>query len=52
MAEIDTGYAEDKQFHDALGEDGMKKLRELEQACIDSIDSELFQINPAPELSA
>ena len=21
MADIDTGYAEDKQFHDALGED-------------------------------
>jgi len=46
MAEIDTGYAEDKKFHDALGEDGMTKLRELEQACIDSSDSELFQINP------
>jgi hypothetical protein len=46
MAEIDTGYAEDKKFHDALGDDGMKKLTELEQACVDSSDSELFQINP------
>ncbi len=46
MAEIDTGYTEDKQFHDALGVDGLKKIRELEQASIDSVDSELFQINP------
>ena len=47
MAEIDTGYAEDKQFHDAIGEDGLKKLRELEADCIESSDSELFAINPA-----
>ncbi len=47
MSEIDTGYAEDKQFHDALGEDGLAKIRELEAACIDSTDSELFAINPA-----
>jgi hypothetical protein len=47
MADIDTGYAEDKQFHDALGEDGMKKLRELVADCIESEDSELFAINPA-----
>ena len=46
MAEIDTGYAEDKQFRDALGEDGLKKLRELEADCIESSDSELFAINP------
>ncbi len=47
MADIDTGYAEDKQFHDAMGEDGMKKLHELVADCIDSEDSELFAINPA-----
>jgi hypothetical protein len=47
MAEIDTGNAEDKQFRDALGEDGLKKLRELEADCIESSDSELFSINPA-----
>ena len=47
MADIDTGFAEDKQFHDALGDEGMKKLRELEKACVESSDSELFSINPA-----
>ena len=46
MADIDTGYAEDKKFRDAVGDDGMKKLDELEQASVDSFDSELFQINP------
>jgi hypothetical protein len=47
MAEIDTGFAEDKQFRDALGEDGLATLRELEADCIESSDSELFGINPA-----
>jgi len=46
MADIDTGYAEDKQFHDALGEDGLKRLRELEADSIQDADSELFGINP------
>jgi hypothetical protein len=46
MAEIDTGFAEDKQFRDALGEDGLKKVHELEQNCIESSDAELFEINP------
>ncbi|MGA9061769.1 MAG: hypothetical protein WB341_08900 [Terracidiphilus sp.] len=46
MAEIDTGYAEDKQFREAMGEDGMKTFHELIRDCIDSSDSELFQINP------
>lgn len=47
MADIDTGYAEDKQFRDALGEDGLKRLRELEADCVKDTDSELFAINPA-----
>jgi hypothetical protein len=47
MAEIDTGFAEEKQFRDALGEDAMSKLRDLERDCIESTDSELFSINPA-----
>jgi hypothetical protein len=47
MADIDTGYAEDKQFRDAIGEDGMKKLDQLVSDCIESSDSELFAINPA-----
>jgi len=47
LADIDTGFAEDKKFHDALGEEGINKLRELEADCIASTDSELFAINPA-----
>ncbi len=46
LAEVDTGFAEDKQFRDALGEDGLKKLRELEADAVASTDSELFAINP------
>ena len=47
MADIDTGYAEDKQFHDAMGDDGMKKIDELVADSIEGSDSELFAINPA-----
>jgi hypothetical protein len=47
MADIDTGFAEDKQFRDALGEEGMKRLGELESDCIQEVDTQLFSINPA-----
>jgi hypothetical protein len=46
MSEIDTGFAEDKKFADALGEDGMKKLNELAAASIETSDHELFSVNP------
>ncbi len=46
MSEIDTGFAEDKQFRDALGDEGLKKLRELEADSIQESDAELFAINP------
>jgi len=46
MADIDKGYMEDKKFRDAIGEDGMKKLRELMADTVDSSESELFSINP------
>ena len=46
MADIDTGFAEDKQFRDALGDEGMKKLHALETDCIESSDYELFAFNP------
>src|ERR1035438_7930805 len=29
MADIDTGYSEEKKFMDALGENGVKQFREL-----------------------
>ena len=46
MADIDTGFAENKKFADAMGEDGMKQFRELAAAAIESSRSELFSINP------
>lgn len=46
LADIDTSYAEDKSFREALGADGMAKLRELEAASIQESDSELFAVNP------
>ncbi|MGA2571535.1 MAG: hypothetical protein ABSF23_13530 [Terracidiphilus sp.] len=46
MADIDTGYAEEKQFLDALGEDGLKRMRELERESVQDSDSQLFEINP------
>jgi hypothetical protein len=46
MAEIDKNNADSKKFRHALGEDGMKKFTELEAASVESLDSELFAINP------
>lgn len=46
-AEIDRGMAQDKQFAENMGEDGMKKLSELESAAVDMTQSNLFQFAPA-----
>ncbi len=45
-ADIDTGFAENKKFMDALGEDGVKQFRELFASAVDYSRSELFSINP------
>ncbi len=45
-AEIDRGFAQGKQFIANLGEEGMKKLSELEAAAVESSQSNLFQFNP------
>jgi len=45
-AEIDRTFAQGKQFMANMGEEGMKKLRELEAAAIESTQSNLFQFNP------
>jgi len=42
LAEIDRGFAEDKQFVAAMGEDGMKKLSELVANCVESSQHQLF----------
>ena len=46
LAEIDRGFAQDKQFMANMGEDGMKKLSELEAAAVSSSQRNLFQFNP------
>ena len=46
MADIDTGFAENKKFMDALGEDGVKEFRALSASAIESSSSQLFSVNP------
>lgn len=46
MADIDTGYAENKKFMDALGPDGVKEFRSLSASAIESSYSQLFSVNP------
>lgn len=46
LADIDTSFAENKKYMDALGEDGVKKMRELFASTVESSRSELFAINP------
>lgn len=45
-SEIDHEFAQDKDFVAAMGEDGMKKLAELEASAIESRQSNLFAFNP------
>jgi hypothetical protein len=46
MADIDKSNADGKKFSDAMGEEGMKKFSDLEASSVESVDSELFAINP------
>jgi hypothetical protein len=45
--EIDESMMKDKQFVEAMGEDGMKKLTELESAAVEFTQTNLFQFSPA-----
>jgi hypothetical protein len=45
-SEIDKGMAQGKDFVAAMGEDGMKKLAELEQRAIETSQTNLFAFNP------
>lgn len=47
LKEVDEGFARDKQFAAALGEDGMKKLAELESASVDFTQTNLFEFSPS-----
>ena len=42
LAEIDKGFAEDKQFEAAMGEEGMKKFGELYAECCEASQHQLF----------
>ena len=46
-AEIDLSEGHDKQFREALGEDGLKKLSELESSAVEFSQTNLFQFAPA-----
>jgi hypothetical protein len=46
-SEIDKGMQQDKQFVEAMGEDGMKKLSELESSAVEFTQTNLFLFNPA-----
>jgi len=45
-AEIDRAFVQDKDFVAAMGDDGMKILRELEMAAVESSQINLFVFNP------
>jgi hypothetical protein len=47
MADIDQENMDAKNFTDALGKDGMKKLSELTAECIESSTTSLFHFSPA-----
>ncbi len=46
LAEVEEGYADQKKFVEAMGEDKMKRLSELSASCIESTQTNLFRFNP------
>lgn len=46
-AEIDQSMMNEKQFVDAMGADGMKKLAELESSSVEFTQTNMFQFSPA-----
>jgi hypothetical protein len=46
MTEIDHEFTQDKDFMAALGEDGMKRLGELESSAIEFDQTNLFEFSP------
>ena len=45
-SEIDRAFAQGKQFEAAMGEEGMKQMRELSATTIESNETNLFVFNP------
>jgi hypothetical protein len=46
LAEVEQGYADQKKFVQAVGEDKMKRLGELSASCIESTQTNLFRFSP------
>lgn len=46
LAEVDRDFMQSQKFVEAMGADGMKKLSELSAAALESIETNLFSINP------
>jgi hypothetical protein len=46
LAEDDASMNDDKKFADAMGAEGMKKVRELTAACLESQATNLFEFSP------
>ncbi len=46
LAEADAELASNKQFADAIGEDGMKRIRELTRSAVKTQQTNLYAINP------
>jgi hypothetical protein len=45
LAEADASMGDDKKVADAIGPDGMKRVRELSAACIESEQTNLYEFN-------
>jgi hypothetical protein len=46
LAEVDASMGDDKQFMSSMSESDRKKLGELEAACVESVQTNLFVFNP------
>ena len=46
LAENDQGMNDDKKFAEAIGPEGMKKIAEMTASCLESSQTNLFEIDP------
>jgi len=47
LSEVDDEAAQGKAFQAALGEDGLKRFRELSASCLESLQTNLFEMSPS-----
>jgi hypothetical protein len=46
LSEVDKSFADSKKIEAAIGEEGLKKVADLEAACIEESEVNVFQFNP------